>query len=654
MPVEGATQAPIITMEKTQKNQRWSISKSIDYYNIDHWGAGYFGVNPKGRMCVLPHGENGPSIDFLDVIDEIHDKDLALPCLVRFQDILRHRVKTLLSAFETSIKKWEYNGRYFGVYPIKVNQMREVVEEIVDAGEDSAFGLEAGSKGELLSVLAYNTNPDALTICNGYKDEDFMRLALMGRKMGRKVIVVIERLQELPLILKIANEMKVEPMIGLRAKLSTPGSGKWNTSSGDNAKFGLTTPEIIEALRYLKQQKKDKCLKLFHFHAGSQLTSIRTVIDALNEAIRMYAKISKMGFFIEYFDVGGGLGIDYEGTKTSNESSINYTLEEYVADVVYTLKQICKEENVPEPHIVSESGRALTAHHSCLILPIFGNTHLGMPSDKLKPVPGESASVVDMREIILGLTKEKIQETFHDATARKEEALSMFKLGMLSLEDRAKIEALYWQLCRKITEMNSKLKNIPEETKNLDEKIADQYLANFSLFQTAPDHWAFGQLFPVAPLHRLEEKPTKKTTIVDLTCDSDGKIDQFVASPKPRSTLKLHDLKKDKPYYLGIFLLGAYQDIMGDMHNLFGRVNEVHVFCDDEDPEDFYLEEVIPGDSIADVLERLQYTPGEMVKMVKKEMDKKVKENLLKPKEGVWLVDYYEKVMKSYTYLSIE
>lgn len=637
----------------TKKLVEWSVAKSMEYYNIENWGSGYFGVNEKGHLCVWPYGQPGPSIDFTDVVDEIHDKKLSLPCVVRFQDILRSRVATLNKAFEKYISELGYKGKFFGVYPIKVNQMREVVEEILDAGAPWNFGLEAGSKGELIPVLAYNTNPEALTICNGYKDEEFMRLAMMGRKLDRKIIVVIEKLSELSQLLRVAEEMQVEPLIGLRAKLSTQGAGKWVSSSGDFAKFGLTTPEIIQAVKILKSQGKEKCLKLFHFHAGSQLTDIRSIKEAVNEGSRIYAKLVKMGFPIEYFDVGGGLGVDYEGSNTTSDSSTNYTLEEYVADVVYILQQNCKDEKVPEPNIVSESGRAVTAHHSCIIMSVFGNIQMG--SEEVESSP-DSDIVIKMREIVNGLTAKNIQETFHDATAKKEDALSLFKLGMLGLEERAKIESLYWQLCRQIIQLNSRRKRVAKDTVHLDSQLADQYLANFSLFQSAPDHWAFDQLFPIVPLQRLDEAPTRSGTIVDITCDSDGKIDQFIdpTNTSQRSILGLHELKPGEPYHIGLFLLGAYQDIMGDMHNLFGRVNEVHVFCDDEDPEDFYLEEVIPGDSIADVLLRLQYFPSELAKLVKKAMDEKIKAGLIKPKEGMMLIEFYEQVMRSYTYLSAD
>jgi arginine decarboxylase len=484
-----------------------------------------------------------------------------------------------------------------------------------------------------------------------------MRLALLGRKLGRKVIVVIEKLSELPQLLRLGEEMQVQPYIGFRAKLTTKGTGKWENSGGDFAKFGLTVPEILKAVQILKDAGKENCLKLFHFHVGSQITDIGTVRDAVSEGARIYAKLQKMGFGIEYFDIGGGLGVDYDGSRTTSSSSMNYTLEEYVEDVVNSLQQICQEEQVAEPNITNESGRAITAHHSCVIMSIFGNIEIGSngAGERLlsaAPANGKEAEPVRrMRKLVTGLTPKNALQHFHQAVAKKEEALSMFKLGILSLEDRGKVESLFWQLCRGIIKVNENLKHVPEDTAKLKDLLADQYLANFSLFQTAPDHWAFDQLFPIVPVHRLGERPSHETTIVDITCDSDGKIDRFIDLVDVRDTLSLHPINPGEPYFLGMFLIGGYQDIMGDMHNLFGRVNEVHVFCDDEDPEDFYMEEVIPGDTIEKVLSRVQYAPTDLAKKLKTAIEHEVREGHIKPKEGVSLIDFYEETMNGYTYL---
>ena len=634
----------------------WSVEKAAQHFNVAGWGAGYFSVNEKGHMVVHPHGQPGPTIDIMDVVEDIQERRLGFPCVVRFQDVLRARVKAIHEAFAKGIAEMGYAGRYFGVYPVKVNQMREVVEEILDAGAPYHYGLEAGSKGELLIVLGYNTDPDAITVCNGYKDEEFLRLALLGRKLGRKVIVVVEKLSELPHLLRLGEEMSVEPLIGLRSKLTTKGTGKWESSGGDFAKFGLTIPELIHAVRILKDAGKEHCAKLLHFHVGSQLTDIRVVKDAVNEGARVYAKLRKMGLPIEYFDVGGGLGVDYLGVRNTDQtSSVNYTLEEYVGDVVYSVQRICANESVPEPHIVSESGRAVTAHHSMVVMNVFGHIEIGAPEEIAAvsaPQPNESKVVREMREIVAGLTPRNRAEAYHDAVAKKEEALQMFKLGILGLEERAAIESLFWKLCRGLVALNRGKKRLPRDTRDLGDKIADQYMANFSLFQSAPDHWAFDQLFPIVPLHRLNEPPTRDCTIVDITCDSDGKIDRFIEGEGVDETLSLHALKPGEPYFLGLFLTGAYQDVMGDMHNLFGRVNEIHVFVDDEDPEDFYIEEVIPGDRIEQVLSRMQYAPDDLARRVKGALDLKVKEGAIRPKEGVQLADFFEQVMRGYTYLA--
>lgn len=635
------------------QEELWSGDRAIQFYNIENWGANYFTVNQAGHLCVTPYGQPGPIIDIMDVIEDVQEKGLGFPLVIRFQDVLRSRVLKLNETFRAAIQANNYKGEYFGVFPVKVNQMREVVEEILDAGQPYNYGLEAGSKPELFVGLALNTNPNALTICNGYKDEDYMRLALTGRKLGRQVIVVIEKLSELPLLLRVAAEMGVEPMIGLRAKLTTKGVGKWEKSSGDFAKFGLTIPEIIEAVRILKEAGKEHTLQLFHFHVGSQLTDIRTIKDAVKEGGRIYAKLRKMGLPIQYFDIGGGLGVDYEGTRTTSESSINYTLEEYTSDVIYSLQQICENEEVPEPNIVSESGRAVVAYHSCIIINIFGSIEIGSAKHQLA---GETTEfgvdlVRQMQEIVDGLTPKNALESYHDAQAKKDEALEAFRLGILGLEERAIVENLFWDITKKLMPITRKMRRVPEDLQGLETKLADQYLANFSLFQSALDHWAFDQLFPVVPVHRLNEAPTREATLVDITCDSDGKIDEFIGPEERRQTVRLHPLRANEPYFIGMFLTGAYQDIMGDMHNLFGRTNEVHVFSDDEDPEDFYIETVIPGDIVSDVLARVQYEPRDLLKKVKTIVDQKVKEGAMKPKEGVSILDGLEATLRSYTYL---
>jgi arginine decarboxylase len=468
------------------------------------------------------------------------------------------------------------------------------------------------------------------------------------------VIIVIEKLSEIYQVINVAKELGVEPYIGIRTKLYSKGSGKWESSGGESAKFGLTTPELLHAIQILRKEGYEKSFKLLHFHIGSQITNIRTVKDAVKEATRIYAKLNKMGLPLEYLDVGGGLGVDYDGSRTNFDSSINYSLEEYVNDVVYSIQEVCTAEEVPEPHIVTESGRAMVAHHSVLIVNVFGNIEVGVTPTSLDETPDEDDVVKEMRFLLQNLTSKNLLEHFNDASARKEEALSMFKLGFLSLEDKAKVEHIYWQICKVIHKNAKGLKYVPDDVEDLAKKLADQYLCNFSVFQSMPDHWAIQQLFPVAPLHRHDEEPTVASTLVDITCDSDGKVNKFIDLRDIKDTIPLHQLKSGDPYYLGFFLMGAYQDIMGDLHNLFGRVNEVHVFLDETEPGGYYIEEVIRGNTIASVVSWIQYSATDLEKQMKAQIDAKVREGVIKPKEGVELQNYYERVLHGYTYVNID
>ncbi|MFN7684725.1 MAG: biosynthetic arginine decarboxylase [Oligoflexia bacterium] len=632
----------------------WSVSDSLKLYNIENWGDQYFSINPSGNMTVHPRRGDGPGIDLASVIDEVKSQGMGLPVLIRFQDIIRHRVESLNEAFRKSIAEFGYAGKYTGVYPIKVNQMREVVEEIIDAGRQYDFGLEAGSKAELTAVMAMNLSPNALIICNGYKDYQFIKIALMGLKLGKRVIIVIEKLTELYQVIAVARELGVTPQIGIRAKLYSKGSGKWESSGGEFAKFGLTTPEILHAVHVLRREGFQDGFKLLHFHIGSQVTNIRTIKDAVKEGSRIYSKLRKMGVGLEYLDVGGGLGVDYDGSRTSFDSSINYSLQEYVADVVYSIKEICDAEEVPVPNIVSESGRALVAHHSVLVVNCFGSIAIGSTAVGLEETPDEADVVKEMRYLSQNLTAKNLLEHYHDAVTRKEEALSMFKLGFLSLEDKAKVEQLFWQICKVIHRNAQGVKYVPDEVEALGKNLADQYLCNFSLFQSMPDHWAIQHLFPIVPIHRHDEQPARDATLVDITCDSDGKVCKFIDLRDIRETLPLHSIKASDPYYLGFFLMGAYQDIMGDLHNLFGRVNEVHVFLDESEPGGYYIEEVIKGNNIAGVLSWIQYSGTDLEKKVKEQIEARVREGALKPKEGVDLQNFYESVLNGYTYLDSE
>ena len=632
----------------------WGVSDSLKLYSIENWGDQYFSINPTGNLTVHPRRGEGPGVDLKAVIEEVRSQNLAMPVLIRFQDIIRHRVVSLNEAFRKSIAEFGYKGIYKGVYPIKVNQMREVVEEIIDAGRPFDFGLEAGSKAELVAVIAMNTSPDSLIICNGYKDYSFIKTALMGLKLGKKVLIVVEKLTELYQIIAVAKELGVVPKIGIRTKLYSKGSGKWESSGGESAKFGLTTPEILHAVNILKQEGLDDTFKLLHFHIGSQITNIKTVKDAVKEGTRIYAKLRQMGVNLEYLDVGGGLGVDYDGSRTSFDSSINYSLNEYVSDVVYSIQEICQAEEVPEPNIVSESGRAIVAHHSVLVTNVFGSIEVGATPIALDETPDEDDVVKEMRYLSQQLTTKNLLEHFHDALQRKEEALSMFKLGFLSLTDKAKVEYIFWQICKVIHKNAAGLRYVPDEVEALSKHLADQYLCNFSIFQSMPDHWAIQQLFPIVPIHRHDEEPTRVATLVDITCDSDGKVNKFIDLRDIKDTLPLHALKSQDPYYVGFFLMGAYQDIMGDLHNLFGRVNEVHVFLDETEPGGYYIEEVIRGNNIAGVLSSIQYSATDLEKRVKEQIDARVREGGIKPKEGVELQNFYEETLHGYTYMNVE
>ncbi|GAA0374739.1 biosynthetic arginine decarboxylase [Bowmanella denitrificans] len=632
----------------------WTIDDAERLYRVKRWGGGYFEIGENGNLHITPvPGNPQVRIDFNSVIEEMKEEGIQFPVVVRFHDILRSQVAELNQTFRNLIEEAEYQGRYMGVYPVKVNQMREVVEEIVDAGAPFDYGLEAGSKAELLTVLAFNTNESALTILNGYKDEEFMRLALLGRKLGRKIIVVVEKYSELLSLVRIAKELDIDPIIGLRSKMTVKGRGKWESSGGDRAKFGLTIAEIINAARYLEQQGLAHTLKLLHFHIGSQLVDIRSVKDAVAEGGRIYAELRKMGVNLEYVDVGGGLGIDYDGTQSTSDSSRNYSMQEYVADVVYGMKEVCDLEGVPHPNLVSESGRAITAHHSCVVAQIVGEIKNSTVQFDTSEEEDEHVFVRNMRDLAESLKEEgdNLQEIFNDASQWKEQAIDAFKLRVISLSELAKIETFYWQIMTYLHRKIKEVEFVPEELQELEYDLSSQYLCNFSVFQSAADTWAIDQVLPVVPLTRMNEKPTVNCSLVDITCDSDGKIDQFVGENGVADVLPIHPLKPGEDYYIGLFLTGAYQDVMGDMHNLFGRLNEVHIFSDDDDPQDFYIEEVVTGSSVSNVLSIMQYNPSAMAQDVKRIIDKHVAAGNIKPREGVKWTDFYEDCLHGYTYL---
>jgi len=641
----------------TADSRPWDIPAARSLYNIDRWGANYYDINEAGHVVATPLQEAGARVDLTDVIEEAKGRGLKFPLLIRFQDILRHRVGSINQAFRNAIAEFNYQGTYRGVFPIKVNQLREVVEEILDAGKPYHFGLEVGSKPELLAGLALQDQEGSLIICNGYKDPSFIRTALMGTRLGKKVIIVVEKLEELKQIITVSRQFGVEPQIGIRSRLLSKGAGKWAESAGENAKFGLNTVELLAAADLLKAENLGPCLRMLHFHIGSQVPDILTVKKAVQEAARFYAKLLKMGFPIEFLDVGGGLGVDYDGSRSAFESSANYTLQEYANDVVYYIAEVCNAEKVSHPQIVSESGRALVAHHSVLIVEVFGAIGKIRPDIQFAFGDAEHPLVRELLDIHKHLARLNKLEAYHDALERKEDAHNMFTLGLLELPDKAKIEHLYWLISREVAQSFQGQAYVPEEIRKLEESLGDQYLCNFSVFQSLLDHWALGQLFPIMPVSRLNERPTRETTLVDITCDSDGQINKFIDLRDVRDTLPLHPLRTNgngqlEPYHLGFFLMGAYQDIMGDLHNLFGRVNEVHVFLDPDEPAGYYVEEIIEGTTIVQALASVQYDENELKRQMKAQVDAAIKSDRMKPSDAMRLLDDYERGLKEYTYLS--
>src|SRR5216683_2993120 len=635
----------------------WDIQTARSLDNIDRWCAKYFDINDAGHVVARPLQDAGAPVDITDVIEEAKGRGLKFPLLIRFQDILRHRVQSINEAFRGSIAEFNYMGQYRGVFPIKVNQLREVVEEILDAGKPYGFGLEVGSKPELFAGLALQAEPDSLIICNGYKDPIFIRMALMGIKLGKKVIMVVEKLEELKQIISVSRPFGVEPLIGIRSRLLSKGAGKWAESAGENAKFGLSTVELLAAAELLKSENLTHCFKLIHFHIGSQVPDILTVKKAVQEAARFYGKLYKMGFPVEYIDVGGGLGVDYDGSRSAFDSSTNYSLQEYTNDIVYYIADVCNAEKVPHPHIVSESGRAIVAHHSVLIVEVFGAIEKNRPQLALPYGENEHPLVRELLDIQKNLAKLNKLEAFHDALERKDDAHHMFILGLMDLPDKAKIEHLYWEISQEVVATFRAQAYIPEEIRKLEDSLGDQYLCNFSVFQSLLDHWALGQLFPIMPVNRLNERPTREATLVDITCDSDGQVNKFIDLRDVRDTLPLHQLNtngngQQEPYYVGIFLMGAYQDIMGDLHNLFGRVNEVHVFLDPDEPAGYYVEEIIEGTTIVQALDSVQYDEKDLKRQMKAQVDEAIKSDRMKPSEAMRLLDDYERGLKEYTYLS--
>jgi len=631
----------------------WDIESAIATYNVDGWGGGYFTVNAEGNVIAKPLQENGGSINLLEVVNEARKRGLSFPLVIRFQDLLRHRVESVNLAFHNAITEFGYRGQYRGVFPIKVNQLREVIEEIVDAGQQFHFGLEAGSKPELVAALAMHKDAESLIICNGYKDQAFIRIALLGRKLGKLVVIVVEKLEELEQTIKAAKEVGVEPVIGIRVRLHSKGSGKWSPSGGEHAKFGLDTTNLVAASQMLKDAGFAHCLKLIHFHVGSQVPDISTIKRAVREAARYYAKLAKLGHDLGYLDVGGGLGVDYDGSRSDFDSSANYSLEEYANDVVWNIMDVCDSEGVPHPANVSEGGRAVVAHHSVLVMEAFSSIEKTVPRLKVEATEKDHKLVGDILDVKQRLKRGNRIESLHDIQQIKEEAQETFNFGQLDLESKAKIDTLYWQLAQQIVNMHRGLRYVPDEVKELETSLSDQYICNFSVFQSLLDHWALGQLFPIMPIHRLTTPPDRQGTIVDITCDSDGKVSKFTDLQDVRDTLPLHRIIPGEIYYLGVFMVGAYQDIMGDLHNLFGRVTEVHVFLDPDEESGWYIEEVIAGSTIGEVLAMTQWDKIELMRLLKTQVDAAIKTDFLKPNDAMKLLSDYERLLQEYTYLSL-
>ena len=628
--------------------RKWRIEDSAELYNIKGWGLKYFSINDKGHVAVTPR-EGSASVDLKELMDELQVRDVTSPVLLRFPDILDNRIEKISKCFQQAADEYGYTAKNFIIYPIKVNQMRQVVEEIVSHGKKFNIGLEAGSKPELHAVLAINTDENSLIICNGYKDENYVELALLAQKMGRRIFLVVEKLNELRLIADISKRLKIRPNIGIRIKLASSGSGKWEESGGDGSKFGLNSSELLEALDFLEKAKMTDCLKLIHFHIGSQITKIRRIKNALKEASQFYVQLQNMGFHVEFVDIGGGLGVDYDGTRSSSsESSMNYSIQEYVNDSVSALVDACAKNNLPQPNIITESGRSLTAHHSVLVFEVLETTSLPIWDEKEELGENPHELVDELYKIWDNMNQPRLLESWHDARQIREEALDLFGLGLLDLRTRAQIEQLFWSVAREVNEIASDMKHAPEELRKISKLLPDKYFCNFSLFQSLPDSWSIDQLFPIMPISRLDERPDRTATIQDITCDSDGKINNFISSHGANSHLAVHALNNKEPYYIGVFLVGAYQEILGDMHNLFGDTNAVHVSVYKDRYE---IDQVIDGETVAEVLDYVQFSPKKLVRSVETWVTSSMKAGIITPEEGREFLSNYRSGLYGYTYL---
>ena len=625
----------------------WTIEDSEKLYRIQGWGEPYFSINAAGHVTVSPKGDRGGSLDLCELVESLKQRNLALPLLIRFSDILEDRIERLNSCFARAIARYNYKNVYRGVFPVKCNQHRQLIQDLVRFGQPHHFGLEAGSKPELMIALATLKTPGALLICNGYKDREYVETAILAQRLGQTSVIVLEQIEEVQLAIVASKALGIKPVLGVRAKLTTKGVGRWGGSTGDRAKFGLTIPEIIQAVDELQKAGMLDCLQLLHFHIGSQISSISVIKEAIREASHIYVELAKLGANMKYLDVGGGLGVDYDGSKTNFHASKNYNMQNYANDVVAGVKDACDERKLPVPILISESGRAIASHQSVLVFDVLGTSDV--PREIPEPVDENAHQIPrNLYEIYQSIGPENYQEVYHDAIQFKEEAISLFNLGYLGIAERAKTEQLYWACCHKIQSIARQKEYVSDDLEELEKVMASIYYINLSVFQSVPDSWAINQLFPIMPINRLDEEPTQRGILADLTCDSDGKIDQFIDLRDVKPVLELHSLKSGEPYYLALFLGGAYQEIMGNLHNLFGDANAVHIQLT---PSGYHIEHVVKGDTMKEVLSYVQYDAESLIESIRRQTEAALQQNKITLSESQLLLQNYERSLSQYTYL---
>ncbi len=627
----------------------WTIQDSAELYGIPNWGREFLRINERGNIVIAPQGDAGPWADLQVLIEDLQSREIGLPLLLRFPDLLETRIRTLASAFNTAIDEYEYKGKYRGVYPVKVNQQRHLVEDLVRLGRPWHIGLEAGSKPELLIVMAMMDDPDAVIVCNGYKDEEYIETAILAQKLGRRTIIVVEKATEAKLAIDMARKHNVKPLLGVRAKLASKGAGRWEASTGDKAKFGLTILEMVQMVDYLSAEGMLDTLQLLHFHIGSQVSAIRSFKSALSEAARIFVELHKLGAPMQWLDVGGGLGVDYDGSSTNFASSVNYSVQEYAYDVISHIQSACDEAGVPHPNIITEAGRAMVAHHAVLVFNVLGVSEHPTAEGPPDVCEDDPEVLHELAEVLKdGITRKNYQAAWHDAQGGREQALTMFNLGLLDLRQRARAERMFWQIAGRIAKVVKDLPYVPDELSKLHQVMADTYFCNFSVFQSMPDAWAVGQLFPLVPIHRLDTKPTRSAVLADITCDSDGKIDKFIDLHDVKSLIELHE-PGDQPYYLGAFLVGAYQEILGDLHNLFGDTNTVIVTLHPDG--EYEIQSVVEGDTVTEVLGYVQFHHKDLMRRVRRACENAVKRGDLSLNETARVVSMYREGLDGYTYL---